>query len=154
MVSQSGDGLTYCTWNGLGQNLSSDKIHAALDRLDATGIKISNLIIDDNWQSLENSGDDNFYHRWTDFEANKEHFPGGLRDLISRVRVEHPSIRNIAVWHGVFGYWGGTSMAGGIAKKYMMRTFKRREGIFLGGGEMTAVDGEDARRLFDDFYRY
>lgn len=33
------DGLTYCTWNGLGQNLDEQKIYNALDVLDDNGIK-------------------------------------------------------------------------------------------------------------------
>jgi len=44
------DSLTYCTWNGLGQNLTEEKISSALSSLEENGIKISNLIIDDNWQ--------------------------------------------------------------------------------------------------------
>lgn len=148
------DGFTYCTWNGLGQNLTPAKIHGALSMLSSSGINISNLIIDDNWQSLDFSGDDNFYHRWMRFEANKENFPEGLKSLISQIRVDHPSIRNIAMWHGIFGYWGGMSTTGDISEIYSMRTFKRRVGIFLGGGEMSTVDGQDAGRLFEDFYRY
>lgn len=46
------DGLSYCTWNGIGQHLTEDKIFEALDSLRAHDINISNLIIDDNWQSL------------------------------------------------------------------------------------------------------
>ena len=62
------DGLTYCTWNSLGQGLSEDKIFDALDDLSKHDIKgwyslsglayfmlisaVTNLIIDDNWQSL------------------------------------------------------------------------------------------------------
>lgn len=33
------DGLTYCTWNGLGQNLNEQKIFDALDELNENGIK-------------------------------------------------------------------------------------------------------------------
>lgn len=33
------DGLTYCTWNGLGQNLNEQKIYHALDELNDNGIK-------------------------------------------------------------------------------------------------------------------
>lgn len=33
------DGLTYCTWNGLGQNLNERKIYDALDVLKDNGIK-------------------------------------------------------------------------------------------------------------------
>ncbi|KAH0561963.1 hypothetical protein GP486_003326 [Trichoglossum hirsutum] len=46
------DGLGYCTWNSLGQDLSEEKILHALEDLDKNNIRISNLIIDDNWQSL------------------------------------------------------------------------------------------------------
>lgn len=49
------DGFTYCTWNGLGQNLTEEKISGALKSLKQAGIVITNLIIDDNWQSLVRS---------------------------------------------------------------------------------------------------
>lgn len=91
------DGFTYCTWNGLGQHLTPDKILDYLEVLSKNGIEISNLIIDDNWQSLDFSGVDNFYHRWTGFEANAENFPGDLKELISEIRKRHPHIVDIAV---------------------------------------------------------
>ena len=62
------DGLTYCTWNALGQDLNEDKIYNALNILKENNIKstygisyprssslhtvVTNLIIDDNWQSI------------------------------------------------------------------------------------------------------
>lgn len=46
------DGFTYCTWNALGQDLTEEKILGALDALKSNGIGISNLIIDDGWQSV------------------------------------------------------------------------------------------------------
>lgn len=147
------DGLTYCTWNGLGQDLTPAKILKALDTLKENDIHVKNLIIDDNWQSLDFAGTDNFYHGWTSFEANTEHFPTGLKDLISTIRRSHPGISDIAVWHGIFGYWGGVSLNGQLAREYPMRTFKRQEGIFLGGGDLTTVDGAGVGRLYDDFYR-
>lgn len=148
------DGFTYCTWNGLGQDLTTAKIFESLDTLKKNEIDISNLIIDDNWQSLEFSGVGNFYQRWTDFEANSENFPRGLKNTISEIRKFYPGIVDIAVWHGIFGYWGGISPGGTLAREYTMRTFKKQEGLFLGGGIMTTVDGADVGRLYDDFYRY
>lgn len=148
------DGLTYCTWNGLGQDLTLVKILEALDVLNKSEIDISNLLIDDNWQSLDFAGVDNFYHQWTNFDANAEHFPGGLKELISTIRRSHPNIGEIAVWHGIFGYWGGMSLESQLSGKHAMRTFERQEGIFLGGGTLTTVDGSDAGRLYDNLYRY
>ena len=66
------DGLSYCTWNGLGQNLTEEKIYTALDSLEKHNVHskpdqvrvlqllilstiVTNLIIDDNWQSLVSS---------------------------------------------------------------------------------------------------
>jgi hypothetical protein len=48
-------GLSYCTWNSLGANLSGEKILNALQRIHEAGIKICNVIIDDNWQTLVRS---------------------------------------------------------------------------------------------------
>ncbi|KAK0667691.1 family 36 putative glycoside hydrolase [Cercophora samala] len=149
------DGFAYCTWNGLGQYLSPSKILDALTSLDDKGVRLTTLIIDDNWQSVQlEPGKSDFYRQWSDFEANKEHFPGGLKSLITTIRSKFPYIQFIAVWHGIFGHWGGMAPDSNIGKDYAMRTFKRREGIFLGGGKMTTVEGTDAVRLYDDFYKF
>jgi hypothetical protein len=49
------DGLTYCTWNGLGQQLHEDKIFEALESLRKNNINITGLIIDDNWVRSSNN---------------------------------------------------------------------------------------------------
>ncbi|KAK4692530.1 hypothetical protein P7C71_g4698, partial [Lecanoromycetidae sp. Uapishka_2] len=95
------DGLTYCTWNALGQDLNEEKIYNALNILKQNDIKITNLIIDDNWQSLEKSGENQFQRGWTDFEANKEGFPHGLKHTVVNIRDQHPDILHIAVWHAI-----------------------------------------------------
>lgn len=95
------DGLTYCTWNALGQDLNEDKIFNALKILKDNKIKITNLIIDDNWQSIEQTGENQFQRGWTDFEANKEGFPQGLKHTVLNIREQHPDIQHIAVWHAI-----------------------------------------------------
>ena len=95
------DGLTYCTWNGLGQNLNEQKIFDALDILKANNIKITNLIIDDNWQSLDYHGESQFKRGMTEFDANEEGFPQGLKRTVTQIRDNHPDIQHIAVWHAI-----------------------------------------------------
>ncbi len=95
------DGLTYCTWNGLGQNLNEQKIFDALDILKANNVKITNLIIDDNWQSLDYHGESQFRRGMTDFDANREGFPEGLKHTVTQIRDSHPDIQHIAVWHAM-----------------------------------------------------
>ncbi|MCJ1308883.1 hypothetical protein MMC25_002538 [Agyrium rufum] len=145
------DGLTYCTWNGLGQDLTEEKIFNALDTLRKNDIKITNLIIDDNWQSLDNPGESQFKKGWTDFEANKEGFPRGLRSTVIDIRDNHPNIAHVAVWHALLGYWGGVSPTGNIAKKYKTKIVKKGG---IAAGEMTVVDASDAQRMYNDFYAF
>lgn len=146
------DGLAYCTWNSLGQDLSEEKLLNALDTLKKNGIKIVNLIIDDNWQSLDNKGQSQFKRGWTGFEANKEGFPNGLKHAIEKIRKNHANIEHIAVWHALLGYWGGISPDGQIAKDYKTKRVKKVDGV--AGGTMTAIDPDDIHRFYDDFYSF
>ncbi|KAL8934159.1 MAG: hypothetical protein Q9216_006045, partial [Gyalolechia sp. 2 TL-2023] len=146
------DGLTYCTWNGLGQDLNEQKIFDALNVLKDNKIQITNLIIDDNWQSLDNQGESQFQRGWTDFDANKEGFPNGMKHTTKEIRDQHPNIQHIAVWHALLGYWGGISPDGNIAKNYKTRKVRKAEG--LAGGEMTVVHEDDVPRMYDDFYKF
>ena len=146
------DGLTYCTWNALGQDLTEKKVFDALDILKENNISITNLIIDDNWQSLDNHGDSQFLRGWTDFDANKEGFPRGLQKTVIDIRDNHPNIQHIAVWHAMLGYWGGVSPTGKIAQNYKTRQVRKAKGLVE--GTITVVDADDAPRMYDDFYRF
>lgn len=148
------DGLTYCTWNSLGQNLTAEKILTALEDLAVNNIHVSGLIIDDNWQSLDGiQGQTSQFHRgWTDFEANKEGFPDGLKSTVTKIKAKHPAISNIAVWHALFGYWGGISPSGTIAKNYKTTEVEKQVGI--AEGKMLAVGPSDIHRMYDDFYTF
>lgn len=145
------DGLTYCTWNGLGQNLTSKKILEALDSLSKENINITNLIIDDNWQSLS-KGETQFVRGWSDFEANKDGFPEGIKATTSEIRKRHPNINHIAVWHAILGYWGGIDPDGWIAKNYKTIEVEKEPGV--AGGTFTVVAAEDAPRMYNDFYKF
>ncbi|OJD19921.1 hypothetical protein AJ78_00115 [Emergomyces pasteurianus Ep9510] len=146
------DGLAYCTWNALGQDLTEGKILKALDTLKDNGINIVNLIIDDNWQALDNKGESQFKRGWMEFEANKDGFPNGLKHTTSKIRQEHPNIQHIAVWHALMGYWGGISPHGQIAKEYKTKIVKKRDGV--AGGSMLAIDPDDIHRFYDDLYKF
>lgn len=145
------DGFTYCTWNGLGQNLTESKIDVALDSLQKEGINISNLIIDDNWQSLSD-GDTQFEKAWMEFDANKAGFPRGLKATVTDIRKKHPQINHIAVWHAILGYWGGIAKDGKIAKEYKTITVEKEKGVAQ--GTMLVVDEPDVQRMYNDFYAF
>ncbi|KAB8337026.1 hypothetical protein FH972_021330 [Carpinus fangiana] len=146
------DGFTYCTWNGVGQDLTEDKILNALDSLKANNINITNLIIDDNWQSLDNPGKNQFERGWTDFDANQNGFPKGLKSTTTAIREKFPSINHIAVWHALLGYWGGISPTGKLAQKYKTRLVHKRDNVR--GGSIHVIDAQDAKRMYNDFYEF
>jgi hypothetical protein len=146
------DGLTYCTWNGLGQKLTEEKIFSALDSLAKNKINISNLIIDDNWQSLNTEGGDQFSNAWMEFEATKTGFPRGLKATVSDIREKYPHIRHIAVWHAIFGYWGGIAPEGKLAKEYKTQVVQLKDGV--SGGKITVIAEEDVDRFYRDFYQF
>ncbi|KFZ08038.1 hypothetical protein V501_06122 [Pseudogymnoascus sp. VKM F-4519 (FW-2642)] len=153
------DGLTYCTWNGLGQNLTEEKIYNAVDTLAANNINISNLIIDDNWQSVETpAGSENqFQQTWLEFEANTTGFPKGLKHTITNIRSKHPNIQHIAVWHSLIGYWGGISPNGKIAQNYKTVEVEREDSLPANlpmDGKMTLVAPSDVGKFYNDFYTF
>ncbi|KAL8735824.1 MAG: hypothetical protein Q9166_000688, partial [cf. Caloplaca sp. 2 TL-2023] len=147
------NGLTYCTWNALGQDLDQGKIYNALQVLLEHGITITNLLIDDNWQSLDHAGANQFEKGWIDFEASDIGFPDKLSGLAATIRHNHPTIRHVGVWHGIFGYWGGFSPDGGLARRYSLRSVNK-ERDYCDRKSFTVVDGKDAARLYEDFYGF
>ncbi|KAK4097948.1 glycoside hydrolase family 36 protein [Parathielavia hyrcaniae] len=151
------DGLGYCTWNSLGQELSEQKVLEALDTLAENKISISSLIIDDNWQDIDYRGDGQWQHGWNDFEAEPKAFPRGLKALISDIRSKHKNIQHIAVWHALLGYWAGLAPDGPLAKRYKTVQLTRDDADKSQlpiDAQMTLVAREDVQAFYDDFYRF
>lgn len=138
------------TWNSLGQSLTEDKILEALEDLEKSSISISNLIIDDNWQSIDGANQGAAQPGWLEFEANPTGFPGGLKSAISKIRRNHRKIEHIFVWHALLGYWGGISPGGAIAQKYKTTRVRRVDN----NADMTVVAEDDVTKFYDDFYSF
>lgn len=50
-----------------------------------------------------------------------------------------------------FGYWGGISPDGKIAKSYKTKQVHKQDGV--AGGTFTVVDADDVMQMYDDFYK-
>lgn len=160
-LSEWFDGLAYCTWNGLGQDLTEEKILHALDSLKANGINIVNLIIDDGWQANDNEGESQFKQGWKHFEAHSKGFPKGLKHTVGAIHREHPNIEHIAVWHALLGYWGGISPDGDLAQRFKTKQVRIKDPAANGpivenlpDGTILAIDPDDIKRFYDEFYSY
>ncbi|KAI1267597.1 glycoside hydrolase family 36 protein [Xylariaceae sp. FL1019] len=146
------DGLGYCTWNSLGQDLSEEKLLSALEDFKNNDIHITNLIIDDNWQDIDRSASDPGSYGWNRFEAEPKGFPKGLKHTVSQIKIKYPNISYVAVWHALLGYWGGIAPNGELAQKYQTVQVKCEDGE--ASTAMTVVDKTDVSSFYDDFYRF
>lgn len=130
-----------------------------VDTLAENNINITNLIIDDGWQTVDKpiGMDNQFQQGWENFEADPKKFKDGLKSFITKLRKKHPNLQHIAVWHALLGYWAGISPDGEIAKKYktskVLREDNERRNLPL-GGIMTVVAAEYAQKMYDDFYAF
>ncbi|KAI0171635.1 raffinose synthase Sip1 [Pestalotiopsis sp. NC0098] len=151
------DGLGYCTWNALGQDLTDEKVFNAVDTLAANNINVTSLIIDDNWQDIDYTHESQFQRGWKSFEADPKSFPKGLKETVTQIRSKHPNIQHIAVWHALLGYWGGITAGSKLDETYKTvlvdREDAKRRNLPL-GGPMTVVAKEDVAKFYDDFYRF
>ncbi|KPI39617.1 putative galactinol--sucrose galactosyltransferase 6 [Cyphellophora attinorum] len=154
------DSLAYCTWNALGQALSPSKILSALQLLAKANIKVSTLIIDDNWQSLTGTQGttSQFQRGWTRFEANSEFFRDGLAHLIKDIRSQNPWIKDIAVWHALMGYWGLIAPSTAQSQSEIASTYQTQIVTINekspAQGQKTAISPEAIHQLYTDFYTF
>jgi hypothetical protein len=150
------DNLGYCTWNGLGAELTEDKILNGLEKLTEAGVVFNTLLIDDNWQTLGNTKLDpseSGWRGWKAFQANKEGFPNGLSGLIKKVKERYPHIQYVGVWHAILGYWAGLSHDTELAKTYKTRMTRCKVRLSV-TTDVLIVDPVDVHRMYDDFYAF
>jgi hypothetical protein len=145
------------TWNALGQRLTDEKVINAVDTLATHNIKITSLIIDDNWQDIDYRGEGQWQQGWNNFEAEPKTFPKGLKATVAAIRSKHKNIEHVAVWHALLGYWAGLAPDGPLAKKYKTVEVVREDELERNlpiDGKMTLVGREDVGRFYNDFYAF
>ena len=147
-------GLGFCTWNSLGPDLTELKITRCLESLSKAGVQISNLIIDDGWQSVDKNGLSNMQQGWRSFEADRSKFPRGLGEMVKNIKSSHPAIKHVAVWHALLGYWAGVARDGEIAQRFKTRDVSVRRGAMISDGKMLVVDESGVADLYEQFYGF
>lgn len=136
------DRLIYCTWNGLGNQLSHSQIVDALKQLHNGGIRIAGIIIDDGWQSTT------INRELYDIEACKTRFPKGLKGLVKDIRVLFPYIDNIGVWSTISGYWNG------ILPGSLLDNIYKTVDCHLGDRIVRLIDNIDIGRFHDNYFSF
>lgn len=109
--------IGWCTWNGLGNNLSKKRISDALQSFKNGVVMIPNLIIDDGWHSI------NSKRQLTSFEPDVRKFPGGFQPLIDHLKKKY-NVRNVGAWLTLNGYWNGVDPGSDLGKAYNNELFR------------------------------
>lgn len=87
--------------------------------------------------------------------GHQRRLPDGLAQSIGKMRLCHPKIKHIAVWHEMLGYSGGLDPKRGTVQRHkphsaMEETYESK----LPDGFFRAVTGLDTGRTYDDFYGF
>ncbi|KZT57220.1 glycoside hydrolase family 36 protein [Calocera cornea HHB12733] len=154
------DTLTYCTWNSLFPvPRTTTSILKTLSSLKSCHIYPTTLLIDDAWQSINDSGDTYTRLRHlTSFEAWSKFMdgmPGGLKAFVSKVKDDY-GLERVGVWHTISGYWQGVDPEV-FRGKY--RLAKVTLGDYPGPWEGTGFQyyvphPESVHDFFEDYYKF
>ena len=94
------EGLTWCTWNAMYEDVSADKITKGLKSFHDHGITIPTLLIDDGWLDISDD------QRLRSFEFDKKKFPHGGKEVFDNLRKAY-HVQDFGLWHTMNGYWAG-----------------------------------------------
>jgi raffinose synthase len=93
------DMLGFCTYNAFYDNVTHDKIIAALEDFKKDSINIGYIITDAGWQNY----DGNYT---SGFEADHKKFPLGISETVKIAKQKY-HIKEFLVWHTYNGFWCG-----------------------------------------------
>lgn len=106
----------WCTWNGLGTAVSTDKISTCLDQFKKTGTPVPMLIIDDGWHQI------NALRQLTHLEPDPAKFPGGFAPAVAHWK-SHYGVKHVGAWVAMNAYWNGIDPQSEIGRKHAANLF-------------------------------
>lgn len=92
--------LGYCTWNGIGLDVSTIRVLEAVSSLRDAGALPGWVVLDDGWQQTDNS------RRLLENVPDNNKFPNGLKGLVNQMKDDF-GIQSVFIWTAVIGYWEG-----------------------------------------------
>ncbi|KAH8196756.1 hypothetical protein TruAng_009075 [Truncatella angustata] len=152
------NGLIYSPFSSVVQKISLHEIMDGLKDLEAKGIIVSSLILENGWQKVDQNAPSRYHAGLVDFDTDPAAFKLGLKHAITDIKGQHRSVRNIIVNHPIFGYWGGVSEDpnGPLRQSYEIVHVQRSETIQPGPKtvlSLALVSSRDVKRFFKDYYK-
>ena len=111
--------LGWCSWNAFLREINEERVLDTVKKMREKGVPIQYVLIDDGWQSVRND-------RLTDFEANAERFPRGIRNATKKLK--EIGVNWVGVWHTLQGYWRGVDPSSEKFKQYrFVKSFREEK---------------------------
>lgn len=129
------DYLGWCTWEHYHYDIDETKILYDMDAIEASGIPIRYVLIDDGHIANEN-------RQLTSLTPDKQRFPNGWTRIMKRKQFD--KIRWIGLWYSLSGYWLGISANNDFPQKV-------RQALYSYNGSL--LPGTSSNNI-ETFYEY
>lgn len=127
--------LGWCSWEHYHFDIDETKMLNDLDGIEASGLPIRYVLIDDGHLTSKN-------RQLTSFVPDKERFPNGWKNIISRKKED--KIKWMGLWYNFCGYWMGISPENDFPEKI-------KETLYSYNGSM--LPGKSKENI-GTFYQY
>lgn len=127
--------LGWCSWEHYHYDIDETKMLNDLDGIEASGLPIRYVLIDDGHLANKN-------RQLTSFVPDKERFPSGWKNIISRKKED--KIKWMGLWYNFCGYWMGISPENDFPEKI-------KETLYSYNGSM--LPGKSKENI-GTFYQY
>lgn len=129
------DYLGWCTWEHYHYDIDETKILNDMDAIEASGIPVRYILIDDGHIANEN-------RQLTSLTPDKQRFPNGWTRIMKRKQTD--KIKWIGLWYSLSGYWSGISANNDFPQKI-------RKALYSYNGSL--LPGRSSNNI-ETFYEY
>ncbi|KAJ1896034.1 hypothetical protein LPJ81_004832, partial [Coemansia sp. IMI 209127] len=147
--------LGYCTWNTFYRDVSADATVATLKDISRASHNSKQptpkwVMIDDGWQSVDSY---DAFGKLYDIYANEKKFPGQFEHMVSE--LAEIGIKQVGVWHALWGYWGGIDPNGPLAARYSVQKYRRKASPVVDEeSDVWLISSKDIGQFYDEFYKW
>ncbi|MCT4602627.1 MAG: hypothetical protein N4A59_06975 [Marinifilum sp.] len=147
------EGLGWCTWNAMYEQVSEQKIVDAMSTFKQKSIRIPWMLIDDGWLCTDKQS------RLTSQGFDQNKFPKGITPVVEHLKEEF-DIDDIGVWHTMSGYWSGVDKTQ-FDEEMKANLVPFRDKADVHDEAWSDVEyyapnpnGSNANRFYDSWYKY
>lgn len=121
--------LGWCTWEHYHDDIDESRIISDMDAIEASGIPIRYILIDDGHLANKN-------RQLTSFTPDSRRFPSGWKNIMSRKKDD--KIKWMGLWYSLSGYWMGLSPDNEFPQT-IRQTLYRHNACLLPGKDSTHI---------------